>query len=54
MTWLERLYAALWRNTTGEPYTFIMRRHPWLLPVALIPLLLLSAFGLILTGHVYW
>lgn len=24
-------YKWLWQHTTGEPYTDIMRRHPWLL-----------------------
>ena len=40
---LEDLYAALWRNTAGRPWTYVMRewfqKHPktasWVLPVIL-------------------
>ena len=28
---VAKVYKFLWLNTTGEPYTYIMRRNPWLL-----------------------
>ena len=63
-----RLYNWLWKNTTGEPYTYIMRRNPAALLVPEAVALLLCVFvaggywwtvpltyacGLI-TGHVLW
>ena len=54
MSSLARAYTWLWKHTTGEPWTFIMRRHPWLLPLFLIPFLLVGLFGIFLAGHVFW
>ena len=30
-------YTWLWESTTGRPYTYIMRDHPWLLPFLALP-----------------
>jgi len=49
--WLVVIYERLWKHTTGEPYTYIMRRKKWLLPSILIPVALLVA---VLTGHLWW
>jgi len=31
-----KLYEMLWKGTTGIPYTYIMRDHPWYLRVPAI------------------
>ena len=51
---MSKAYEWAWRHTTGEPWTYIMRRRPWLLPVFLIPYLFVGLFGIFLAGHVYW
>lgn len=37
--WLLESYEWLWQNTTGRPYTHIMRDHGWMLLVPSIGLL---------------
>lgn len=32
-------YEPLYEETTGEPYTHIMRRNPWLLPAIAFPVM---------------
>jgi len=63
---LGRAYKVLWSNTTGRPYTYIMREHPWIILSLFIVALasqiiwrylwvmLPCDFVMILTGHVLW
>ena len=37
-------YEPLWKATTGEPYTHIMRRNPWVLPTLAFPLMGLAVW----------
>ncbi len=38
------LYRCLWLSTTGEPYTYIMRRNPWMLIVPSVGVIALLGF----------
>lgn len=62
---LKGVYEALWKNTTGRPFTHIMRSKPvlLLLPAAVVLRLAYRnrlAFGLVglgvgfVMGHVFW
>lgn len=48
-TFLARLndaYSQVWSNTTGRPYTFIMRDNTWLFPLLALPGVVLLAYWL--------
>lgn len=45
-----RVYGWVVRHTTGEPWTWIMRRNPAILPVILLPLAVVGA-GLIVAAR---
>jgi len=44
--WTQSAYEWLWMNTAGEPFTYIMRRNPYLLFVPTFALLALLALCL--------
>lgn len=46
MRWVYWLYEQVWRRTTGEPWTTIMRRHRWLLPLFAVPLVVWAGWHL--------
>lgn len=37
-------YEPLWRATTAGPYTYIMRRNPWVLPAMALPVMGLAVW----------
>ena len=41
--WIQAAYAWAWTNTTGEPWTFIMRRFPYALVVPAMAILAVAA-----------
>ena len=41
---ISKAYRFLWLNTTGEPYTYIMRRNPVLLLAPAVGLIALLRF----------
>jgi len=32
--WTQDTYTWLWTNTTGRPWTHVMRDYPWIFPIA--------------------
>ena len=42
---ISRAYEWLWKRTTGEPYTHIMRRHPWYFLVPAIAMMTTMAWA---------
>ena len=51
---LTTLYTWLWQHTTGEPWTWIMRRNPLIFMPVLLFTAGLGAFATFLAGHVFW
>ena len=54
MSCVASAYQWAWKHTTREPWTYVMRRNPWLLPLFLIPYMVIGLFGMVLAGHVLW
>lgn len=52
--WLAVTYEAAWTQIGGEPWTFIMRRNPWIWPIAVAILWFPSARWLPLRLWVRW
>ena len=49
--WTQAAYEWVWMNTVGEPFTFILRRNPYLLFLPAFGLLAVLAWCL---PHRYW
>ena len=46
--WTQSAYVGLWMNTTGRPFTHIMREQPWLLPLLALPIIVVPSLVLAL------
>ena len=49
--WFEDLYVWLWTNTTGRPFTAIIRENPWLFGVPAAVAIVLTFIHL---PNAYW